>query len=153
MKRDRVIVVGVDGSPASAKALTWAARYAEDTGHALKIMTTWDAEFVSVAIAAFGGEATDTDSIESRHALASSLQNKSIADVFGDEKLPDWVSLELMEGKATDALVRASEGAELLVVGTRGHSLLKDIVLGSVSTHCVLHAHCPVTVIREDTAI
>ena len=153
MKRDRVIVVGVDSSPASAKALTWAAKYAEEVGRSLKILTSWDAEFVSVAIAAFGGEATDTDSIESRHALAASLQSKSISDVFKDEKLPDWVSFELIEGKPTEALVRASEGAELLVVGTRGHSLLADIVLGSVSSYCVLHAQSPVTVIRADTTI
>ena len=152
-QKNGTIVVGVDGSPASAKALKWATHYAESVGHHLKIITTWDAEYVAVAIAAFGGDAPDSDSIESRHMLAASLQTKSIADVYGDDALPSWVSLELIEGKASDALVRASEGAELLVVGTRGHGHIADIVLGSVSTYCVLHAHCPVTVIRADSVL
>jgi nucleotide-binding universal stress UspA family protein len=43
---------------------------------------------------------------------------------------------------------KASEGAEPLVVGSRGHGALADMLLGSVSTYCVHHAHCPVTVIR-----
>ena len=152
-QKNGTIVVGVDGSPASAKALKWASNYAEHVGHNLKIVTTWDAEYVAVAIAAFGGDAPSDDSIESRHALAASLQTKSIADVFGDTQLPSWVSLELIEGRASDALVRASDGAELLVVGTRGHGHIADMVLGSVSTYCVLHAHCPVTVIRADSVL
>ena len=152
-QRNGTIVVGVDGSPASTKALTWAAHYAENVGHHLKVVTTWDAEYVAVAIAAFGGAAPDDDSIETRHSLAASLQQKSIADVFGATGLPSWISMELIEGRAQDALVKASQGAELLVVGTRGHGHIADLVLGSVSSYCVLHAHCPVTVIRADSVL
>ena len=147
------VVVGVDGSPASAKALKWAQNYAKSVALPLTIVTSWDAEFVSVAIAAFGGDSIDSDSIESRHALAASLQSKSMEAAFGDAPLPSWITAELIEGKPAEALVGASNGANMLVVGTRGHSLIADIVLGSVSAHCVLHAHCPVTVIREDTTI
>ena len=152
-QRNGTIVVGVDGSPASAKALAWAARYAENVGHHLKIVTSWDAEYVALALAAFGGDAPNDDSIESRHTLAESLQAKSIKDVFGDNGLPAGVTMELIEGKAQDALIKESQGAELLVVGTRGHGHLADIVLGSVSSYCVLHAHCPVTVIRADSVL
>jgi nucleotide-binding universal stress UspA family protein len=55
----------------------------------------------------------------------------------------------LVEGDPRDALTKASEDAELLVVGNRGHSTVVEVVLGSVSSYCVHHASCPVVVIRE----
>lgn len=55
----------------------------------------------------------------------------------------------LVEGDARDVLVKASRGAELLVVGSRGHGRAVGAVLGSVSSYCVHHAACPVVVVRE----
>ena len=54
----------------------------------------------------------------------------------------------MIEGYPAQVLVAASEGAELLVVGSRGYGGFADALLGSVSTYCVHHAHGPVTVIR-----
>ena len=45
-------------------------------------------------------------------------------------------------------LVEASEGADLLVLGHRGRGAVRSALLGSVGLHCVLHATCPVTVVR-----
>jgi nucleotide-binding universal stress UspA family protein len=56
--------------------------------------------------------------------------------------------VEAVEGPAGDVLVRAAEGAELLVVGGRGRGALRGMLLGSVALHCVLHAPCPVLVLR-----
>jgi nucleotide-binding universal stress UspA family protein len=47
------------------------------------------------------------------------------------------------------ALIEAAEGAELLVVGGRGHSELAEMLLGSVSLHCVARAPCPVVVVHS----
>jgi nucleotide-binding universal stress UspA family protein len=51
------------------------------------------------------------------------------------------------EGDAGHVLVAESEGAQQLVVGSRGHGSIGELVLGSVSHYCCRHAHCPVTVI------
>jgi len=48
-----------------------------------------------------------------------------------------------------EALVGTSVGADMLVVGKRGHGGFAGLVLGSVSQHCVQHAPCPVTVIPQ----
>lgn len=52
------------------------------------------------------------------------------------------------EGRPVPVLLAAAAGAELLVVGSRGHGGFAGMLLGSVSQHCVQHAACPVVVIR-----
>jgi nucleotide-binding universal stress UspA family protein len=52
-------------------------------------------------------------------------------------------------GSAADALIRESGGADLLVVGSRGHGGFSSMLLGSTSMQCVLHASCPVTVVHS----
>jgi nucleotide-binding universal stress UspA family protein len=51
-------------------------------------------------------------------------------------------------GAAGPVLVEASEGADMLVLGHRGLGAVRSAMLGSVGLHCVLHATCPVTVVR-----
>ena len=62
------------------------------------------------------------------------------------------VTGRMCDPPAGAALVAASEGAEMLVVGSRGLSGLKEITLGSVSSECAHHALCPVVIIRPDAA-
>jgi nucleotide-binding universal stress UspA family protein len=147
------IVVGVDGSPAAINALKWATALTERMGSTLKIVTTWDGTFVAIGLAAFGGVDPDTDSIESRQLVANEIQIKTLIGVFGNEPLPDWITTAIVQGKPAEALIEASQSADLLVLGTRGHGQMVELVLGSDSAECVLHARCPVTVIREDTAL
>ena len=63
---------------------------------------------------------------------------------------PDLAITTLFEhGHPVPALVAASRGAELLVVGSRGHGEFVGMLLGSVSQHCAAKAHCPVLIHRE----
>lgn len=67
-----------------------------------------------------------------------------VHEVLGDST----VGLTIQHAHAAAALIDASQRAEPLVVGQRGHGEFHDRLLGSVSQHCVHHAHCPVVVVR-----
>jgi nucleotide-binding universal stress UspA family protein len=54
-----------------------------------------------------------------------------------------------VSGHPAPILVEASKGADLLVVGSRGHGEFVGMLLGSVSEHCAMNAHCPVLVHRS----
>jgi len=136
------IVVAVDGSPGSVQALRWAARQAELTGSELRVVTAWEYP------AFYGWAPGNADDPDLAH-LARTAQDDALREVFGADR-PDWVRPILIEGPAARLLVEASEHADLLVVGSRGHGGLADAVLGSVSTYCVHHAHGPVTIVRPD---
>lgn len=134
------IVVGVDGSESSKKALRWAARQAALTGATLEAVTGWE-------YPAFYGWAPAIPESVDFAKLAESSLNEAIDEVFGAGRPPGLVTRVVCRHPAL-ALVEASEGADLLVVGCRGHRAFADALLGSVSTYCVHHARCPVTVIR-----
>jgi nucleotide-binding universal stress UspA family protein len=134
------IVVGVDGSKGSEKALRWAARQAELTGAKLEAVTGWE-------YPAFYGWAPAMPEDYDYENLAARAQAKAIDEVFGSSR-PAALETQVVARHPALALVEASEGADLLVVGSRGYGGFADALLGSVSTYCVHHAHCPVTVIR-----
>jgi len=133
------IVVGIDGSEYSKDALRWAARQAGFTDAALDVVIGWQ-------YPVFYGWAPGAQDFDFAGAAGQALA-EAIDDVLGADR-PARLRTHVVEGHAGPALVDASAGADLLVVGSRGHGGLADALLGSVSTYCVQHAPCPVTVIR-----
>jgi nucleotide-binding universal stress UspA family protein len=133
------IVVGVDGSANSRTALRWAARQARLSGAALEVIIAWH-------YPVFYGWAPGPQEFDFGAAAEQAL-SQSVEEVLGADR-PAALRTRVAEGNAAQVLVDASAGAQLLVVGSRGYGGFADALLGSVSTYCVHHAHCPVTVIR-----
>jgi nucleotide-binding universal stress UspA family protein len=135
------IVVGVDGSPSSLDALSWAARQAHLTGSTLEIVMTW--EWPS----SYGWVAPVPDDYDPEKEVRRSLE-AAVASVHAD--YPEIrVDSRVLSGHPAPILVEASMGADLLVVGSRGHGEFAGMLLGSVSEHCATNAHCPVLVHRS----
>lgn len=135
------IVVGVDGSPSSRSALAWAARQAALTGAALEVVGAW-------GYPVYFGTTPVWPSDFDPQAVAEGSIRQAVEEVLGTHPAL-VVRTTVREADASIALLEASEGADLLVLGSRGHGAFTGMLLGSVSQHCVTHAHCPVVVMRD----
>ena len=138
------IVAGVDGSPSSMSALRWAIRQAALTGATVDAVMAWH---YPVAAGGYGWAPTG---MEGTFDFRDNAE-KTIADAISSAVAPGTdvpVRARVVEGIPAQVLLDAADGADLLVVGSRGHGGFTEALLGSVSQHCVHHAHCPVVVIR-----
>jgi nucleotide-binding universal stress UspA family protein len=134
------IVVGVDESDGAASALRWAAREAELRGSPLTAVLAWSyMEQHHVPRGPFDPEYGEDDA---RAALAA-----IVLDVLGPDASAD-VDRRVVCDLAAPALLRRARGADLLVVGARGLGGFTELLVGSVSQHCLHHAPCPVAVVR-----
>jgi nucleotide-binding universal stress UspA family protein len=139
-EQERRIVVGVDGSDVSKAALEWAVRQAGLTGAAVEAVIAWEFPVIT----GYPVPVSDVDWED----LARQIITDAVAEVRG---VAGQVQIRgtVMKGNAAQVLLDESAGAELLVVGSRGHGGFTEALLGSVGQHCVQHATCPVVVIRD----
>ncbi len=143
---DARIVVGVDGSDESLAALRWALREAALRGASLLVLHAW-AYPAAVGFPTMRLVDPGVMKESSEALLADAVRNATAG-------APSTVAIDpvVTEGAAARALVDASEGADLLVVGARGHGGFLGLVLGSVATQVVHHATCPVVVVPSAAA-
>ncbi|MEU3570720.1 universal stress protein [Kitasatospora sp. NPDC036755] len=139
------IVVGVDGSEPSERALRWAVRQAELTGGAVLAVIAWEYPTYHGARGWFPPAATDEAALEGR---ARQEAERAVREAVGDDP-PVEVRTEARYGSPAGSLVEASRGADLLVVGSRGLGGFAGMLLGSVAQHCTRHATVPVVVVRD----
>jgi nucleotide-binding universal stress UspA family protein len=137
------IVVGVDGSADARRALEWAM---EESGHSGSPLLLIHGVDVGVAAASPYGSGTVLEQLEEagEQVLAEELARVRAAGIEADGRIE--------VGSAAYALIEASRDARMLVVGSRGHGGFAGMLLGSVSTACSHHAHCPVVVVRPPDA-
>ena len=142
--KTELVVVGVDGSRASEAALAWATRYADAMGARLRAVLAWHYPSAAGTPPVGVAPASVTSEVEqSRHEIL----DKAIAATCGDEPALE-IERRVVYGHPAQALIDESKEADLLVVGHTGHGVFIGMLLGSVSTHTVTHASCPVTVVR-----
>ncbi|MEV6495671.1 universal stress protein [Actinoplanes sp. NPDC051633] len=139
----QTIVVGVDGSPSSRKALAWAAAEAADHGANLTVINVWEHTLLPPAGSVSVSEHYVPD--PSQRTAEDLLQ--VIKEELGEDP-PVLVQPQVKQGRPAKVLIEESAGADLLVVGERGHGGFAGLVLGSVSQHVAAYAKCPVTVVH-----
>lgn len=136
------VVVGVDGSALSANAISFAFEQASSRGVGLTVVHAWWLEYVEGAAAAVWTVDWQQFAEEEQVLVAESLAG-------WQDKYPDVeVHRHSVRGLPVDALVRQSESACLVVVGTRGRGGFKGLLLGSVSQGVMHRAQCPVAIVH-----
>jgi nucleotide-binding universal stress UspA family protein len=145
------IVVGVDGSPHSEAALRWACEEAGRWGASVRAVYVYSTDHHLAELA----RVTPLDVVfERREQLEEEAQRR--AEGFLHTVLrrvaPDFpevvVAPDLIASRQpAKELARVAEGADLLVVGSRGMGGFAGLVLGSVSQQCAQHSPCPVTIV------
>ncbi|OIJ68679.1 universal stress protein [Streptomyces mangrovisoli] len=136
----RTVVAGLDGSPESRAATEWAAREAKLRGTALKIVHVWEPAPDPLAQAPMLGAETLqhwSERIPRETAEGVALRHPGL-EVIAEQR----------HGSPADALTKAAEEAELLVLGSRGLSGVTGFVVGSVGLSVIAHAETPVVVVR-----
>jgi nucleotide-binding universal stress UspA family protein len=131
------IVAGVDGSKHSRTALLWALAEAERHSGEVTALFAWQVPFLS-----FPG-AFDREELEK---TAKDFLVETVSDIVPAPAVP--LRTIVAEGDPTESLVEASKAADLLVLGIRGRSPFKGLLLGSVSQGAAATAHCPVVLVK-----
>ena len=140
------IVVGVDSSECSKAALRWAISQAQLTGATVEAVAAWQDPAMYGYFSGWAPTVFDGDGIQ---AITEKTLAETVADITGANGRPAQVATHVVQGHPAQVLMDAAAGAQMLVVGSRGHGTFAGILLGSVSQHCVQHAPCPVTVIPQ----
>lgn len=137
------IVVGVDGSEGSLRALQWAAEEARVRAVGMLVVTCW--QFPALVAA---GPFQPPIAAEMLEEDARETLETTVERALGPEVERDDVLAEVCEGPAPLRLVELSKHAAMVVVGSRGRGGFAGLVLGSVSQHLAGHARCPVVIVH-----
>jgi len=134
----RPITAGIDGTEESFAALDWAAREAVRRDVALRVVHAWRYQSY---------EGIDAGDPDTQQGWARDAVGEAVRTVTGRHTGLD-VSTEVVEGGSVDVLVAAAAGAELLVLGSRGHGPVVGFLLGSVGQQVIAEAARPVVLVR-----
>jgi nucleotide-binding universal stress UspA family protein len=135
------VVVGVDGSETARRALAWALDEGRARQADVEVVNAWHPPYVGAY--PYDPAALDLELFEqgARDLVAEMLEGQ---DVSG---LPSPPKVTVVSDTAAQAVITAAEGADLIVIGSRGRGGFAGLLLGSVSQQVARHAPCPVVVV------
>jgi nucleotide-binding universal stress UspA family protein len=138
---DGPVVVGVDGSPASARVLAAARAEAARLGATLLVVS---------AVPPLPSLLSDARQVHVDESERAGQARTLVASLLADADVDQLPSVEVVveAADASEVLVRHARTARMLVMGTRGHGALRRLLLGSVSRGVLHHAACPVLIVR-----
>ena len=148
MTQEDIVVVAVDGSPASHNAVRWAANTANKRGIPLRLASSYTMPQFLYA-----------EGMVPPQELFDDLQSETMEKIDEARAVAHEVAPELKightiaEGSPIDMLLDMSRDVTMIVMGSRGLGGLSGMVMGSVSAAVVSHASCPVVVVREDNTV
>ena len=139
-----VIIVGIDSSEGSERALRWALVEAAAHGNRVVLLHAW--QFPAVGVTSYAGDVLPVFGRSDVERLAAEVLDG--AAHLAAELVPDVkVELELVRGHPAAVLIDASRQARLLVIGSRGLGGFKGMLMGSTSSACAHHSRCPVVIV------
>jgi len=154
------VLVGVDGSVGSLRALRWAAVEATRRGAVLQacLVRRGPEAYAGVTgplrLASLGAttkaQPDDPDDLRASR-LADDRLKRAVSDALGESDA--LVDAAVMVGDPAEILCRAAAAADLLVVGARGHGSVGEILLGSVSDKCARHSPVPIVIVPADQGV
>lgn len=151
VKSRTVVVVGVDDSDHSYRALEWAVRHVATAGLKTELVVV-HAKQAASSVVTVGGAAVAGDVVR---FVEADLRKRAEDVVERARRLCVANSVEgvveVVEGEPRNVICNAVEkhAADLLVVGSHGYGAIKRAFLGSVSDYCAHHAHCSVMIVKE----
>lgn len=149
VRRGPRVVAAVDGSAGSRAAVRFALEDAARRNVPVEAVIAYRAPDLWSEYSALGS-AEEARLQQTLHSEAEQKARAVVDEVAGEcaGPLPD-VRIHAAQGPAAEVLIRESDGADLLVVGSRGHGGFHTMLLGSTSMQCAMHATCPVTVVHS----
>ncbi len=145
----RTILVPTDFSTHADRALGYAADLAKTIGGVkLEVVHVYQAPLVELTPYHLALPMSVLEGVRdaAREQLEERREKLASAGVEADARLSEGIAAEAIVAAATDL------NADLVVMGTRGHTGLKHVLLGSVAERTVRHAACPVLTLHADTA-
>jgi len=146
------IVVGIDGSDDSRRALLWAAHEARLRGAPIHAITAWE-PFVGAWASPAGAFPAAVWNHSDQVKDVATRTERFVEDVIGETNVSVQSSAVIGNPAATLMEIAQREAAGLLVVGCRGRGGFRRLMLGSVSEQCATHAEVPVVIVRPGTEI
>jgi nucleotide-binding universal stress UspA family protein len=140
------IIVGVDGSGHSQRALEWAMKEAALRQVPLSVLTVHPA-----IVGYFGGVTTDAKDMELTEKAQAAVKAETdnvLAALDGPH--PESVTVKAVHGFPVEELVNASKEADIVVLGSRGVGGFARLLMGSTAGQVVQHAHCPVLIVPPE---